>query len=1025
MTTIKDYNRLNTIMGWIAFLVAFTVYMLTLEPTASWWDCGEYISTAYKLQVGHPPGAPTFQLIGRFFSLLAFGDTSNVALMINMMSALSSALTILFLFWTITLLGRKFIRPENNHFTTNQLITILGGAFVGAMAFTFSDSFWFSASEGEVYAMSSLFTAITFWAILKWEVVADESHSLRWLILIAFMIGLTIGIHLLNLLAIPAVTFVYYFRKYKPTRKGMFLAGAISILILAVLMYLFIPGIVRLAGGFELFFVNTVGLPFNSGTIIYFAVLIGLIIWGHWYTYRRNKSVLNSVILAFVYLLIGYSSFFMLIIRSNANTPIDENNPEDAISLLSYLNREQYGTYPLYYGQYYNAPVVDYEDGTPVYIKDRAKGKYVVTDDRKGSVAVYDPRFKTIFPRMWSNQKSGHIRYYKEYGNIKGTPISVRKQDGTSETIYRPTFGENLRFFFTYQVGHMYFRYFMWNFAGRQNDIESQGEPENGNWISGINFIDSGRLGSQADLPISRENAAHNKFYLLPLILGIVGLFYHLKKDRNDTWVVFLLFLMTGLAIVVFLNQYPLQPRERDYAYAGSFYAFAIWIGFGAMGLSEFLQRKLKSQQTLAAGASVAACLVLVPGIMAQQGWDDHDRSGKYAARDFAYNYLRGCDRNSILITFGDNDTFPLWYAQEVEGFRTDVRVVNHMLASGHWYVQQMFYKMYDSDPLSFTLSYNQYENGVNNYIPVYTHPSLENKYTELSDLISFIAADDERSKLPISGGKKINFLPSSKIRLTVDARKCVENGIVPREMADRIVPYIEWEITQSGLFKNDLMVLDFLATSNWERSIYTANPSSLSEILPLDEYFHQEGMVYKFMPVKAENFYQTIGGVNAEKTYEVFTQCSWGNLNDPDVTVDRESMRNSRLPRQNYLRAAETFALRGEQEKALHLLDTCLHFFPDSKIPYDMLMIPFAELYYGLEQPDKGNAIISRLHEVYADDLRYFSSVDPAFAGRYYRDSRERTLRLLQNMLMIARQRDQQELAASIDETVKFYSGR
>jgi hypothetical protein len=885
------------------------------------------------------------------------------------------------------------------------------------MAFTFSDSFWFSASEGEVYAMSSAFTAITFWAILKWELVADEKHNLRWLILIAFMIGLTIGIHLLNLLAIPAVTFVYYFRKYKPTRKGMFAAMGISILILALLMYMFIPGIVKLAGSFELFFVNTLRMPFNSGTIIYFALIIGLIYWGHRYSVKNNKNVLNTAILAFVFLLIGYSSFFMLIIRSNANTPIDENNPEDAISLLSYLNREQYGTYPLFYGQYYNAPAVDYEDGTPVYIKDKAKKKYVITDDRKQTEAVYDSRFTTIFPRMWSNQKSGHVRYYKEYGKIKGVPVTVRNSDGESETLYRPTFVENMRFFFSYQVGHMYVRYFLWNFSGRQNDIESQGEPESGNWITGFNFIDSIRLGDQSNLPISRENPAHNKFYMLPFLLGLAGIFFHLVKNRNDAWVVFLLFLMTGIAIVVFLNQTPLQPRERDYAYTGSFYAFAIWIGLGVMGIIEFLQSKIKKNDVAVAGAVVAATVILVPGIMAQQGWDDHDRSGKYAAHDFAINYLKGCDRNSVLITYGDNDTFPLWYVQEVEGFRTDVRVFNHMLASGYWFVQQMFSKVYESDPLPFILSKEQYNNGVNNYIPIYQHPGLENTYTELSELIGFVAADDDRSKVAISAGKKINYFPSKKVRLTVDARKCVENGIVPPEMADRIVPYIEWEIKQNALFKNDLAVLDFLAASNWERALYTANPSSLSDFLDVDEYLHQEGMVYKFMPVKSENYYPGLGGVNANKTYEEFTSCRWGNLNNPDVNIDRESQRNSRLPRQNYLRAAETFMAKGEKDKAVELLDVCMKFFPDNKIPYDMMMIPFAEIYYGAGQTEKANAVVARLIEIYGDDMRYYKSLKPSFTQRHYASDIERNKRILRNLAQLAGMNDQDDLVARADE--------
>ncbi len=1008
-------------MGWVAFLIAFIVYLLTLEPTASWWDCGEYISTAYKLQVGHPPGAPTFQLIGRFFSLWAFGDTSRVALMVNVMSAFSSGLTILFLFWTITLLARKLVKTENGY-TLNQVVILLGSGFVGAMAYTFSDSFWFSAVEGEVYAMSSAFTAITFWIILKWEEVADEKHSLRWLILIAFLIGLTVGVHLLNLLTIPAITYVYYFKKYKPTSKGIILAGVISIVLLALLMFVFIPGIVSLAGSFELFFVNSIGMPFNSGTIIYFALILGLIYAGHRYTVKRNRPVLNTMILAFVFLLIGYSSFFILIIRSNAHTPINENNPEDAIGLLSYLNREQYGTTPLFYGPYYNAPVVDYKDGTPVYVKDKAKGKYVITDDRKESEAVYDPRFETIFPRMYSNQKSGHIKYYKEYGHIKGVPITVNKPDGSSETLMKPTFSENLRYFFSYQLGYMYLRYFMWNFSGRQNDIESQGEPEDGNWITGFNFIDSIWLGNQSHLPISRDNPAHNKFYMLPLILGLIGFFYHLKKHRNDTWIVTLLFLMTGLAIVIYLNQYPLQPRERDYAYAGSFYAFAIWIGLGVMAITEYIQNKLKKKELVVAGSVIAATMILVPGIMGQQGWKDHDRSGKYAARDFAFNYLRGCDKNSVLITFGDNDTFPLWYAQEVEGFRTDVRVLNHMLASGHWYVHQMFTKAYDSDPLPFTLSWAQYDNGINNYIPIYEHPSLENKYTELSDLIKFVAMDNDRSKISVSGGKKINYLPTRKVRLTVDAKKCVENGIVPKELADKIVPYIDWEIKQNALYKNDLALLDFLATDNWERSIYTANPSSLDGILDIDEYLHQEGMVYKFMPVKAENYYKGIGGVNPDKTYEVFTNCSWGNLNNPKVTVDRESYRNVRLPRQNYLRAAETFLMRGDKQKAVALLDTCIYFFPDSKIQYDMMMIPFAEIYYGADQVEKANAVVSRLIDIYSDDLRYYKSLDPSFTQKYYSAAEDRAVRILMNLSQLTKQYKQNDIAARVDDLVARY---
>lgn len=1011
-----DFVKMNRLLGWVTFLVAALVYFLTLEPTASWWDCGEYIATAYKLQVGHPPGAPTFQMIGRFFSLFAFGNTDKVALMINAMSAISSALTILFLFWTITLLARKVMGREET-LSRGQQLAVLGSGLVGALAYTFSDSFWFSAVEGEVYAMSSLVTAVTFWAILRWERDADKKHSLKWIILITFLIGLSIGIHLLNLLAIPAITFVYYFKKYKPTTKGMLLVGGLSLIVLAVMLYIIIPGIVSLAGSFELFFVNSIGLPFNSGTIIYFALLIGVIVWGHNYTRRKGMVAFNTVILGLIFLLIGYSSFFMLVIRSNANVPIDENNPEDAIALLSYLNREQYGSYPIFYGHYYNAPIVDYEDGTPIYVRSNEKGKYIVTDDRSGTKPVYDPRFMTVFPRMWSNQRDVHIELYKQYGKVKGVPISVKKNDGTSEVRYRPTFAENLRFFFSYQVGHMYVRYFMWNFAGRQNDIESQGEPDAGNWISGIDFIDSARLGDQSALPDSWENAARNKFYFLPLLLGLIGFFWHFNRSKRDTLVVALLFLMTGLAIVIYLNQYPVQPRERDYAYAGSFYAFAIWIGLGVLALFDAFTKRFGKEAVAAIGLTLAT-LVLVPGIMAQQGWDDHDRSGKYAARDFAVTYLTGCDPNSVVVTFGDNDTFPLWYVQEVEGFRTDVRVVNHMLASGAWYAQQMFNKVYDSEPLRLTLSFDQYEKGVNDYIPFYER-NLKG-HTELKEIIGFIASERDQTKLSLQSGKKMNYLPTKKIRLTVDSAKCVDNGIVPLEMAGRIVPYIEWEIRQNALYKNDLLILDFLATSDWERALYLSNPSQLSHILGLDEYLHQEGMVYKFMPVKADNYYPGFAGVNAEKSYEIFTrESSWGNLHDPSVTVDRESARSSRHPKQNHLRTAETLMELGKTEKALEVLDTCLYYFPHEKFPFDMLMLPFAETYISAGEEEKGIEILEILKDRYLDELRYYNSLDPDFADLHYSNEIRMAMTILNRVGMIAGQNGREDIRTDIDSIV------
>ena len=930
---MENYNKLNRLIGWLVFLIATITYFLTLEPTASWWDCGEYIATAYKLQVGHPPGAPLFQLLGRFFSLFAFGDTSKVAMMVNAMSALSSSFTILFLFWTITMLARKLVVPAGEMSKAN-MFSILGSGVVGALAFTFSDSFWFSAAEGEVYAMSSFFTAITFWAILRWELVADQKHADRWIILIAFLVGLSIGVHMLNLLAIPAIAFVYYFKKYKATTKGALITVAISMALLSIIMYIIIPGIVSLSTSFELFFVNSIGMPFNSGTMIYFVLLIGLIILGLRLSIKYKRVLLNTVVLSFVFILIGYSSFFLLIIRSNEKTPINENSPEDAISLLSYLNREQYGSWPIFHGQYYTAPAVDYDDGNPLYIKDRKAGKYIITDKRAGTIPVYDKRFTTIFPRMWSAQKPEHKRMYNQYLNNSRT-INV---DG--EPIVKPSFGDNLGFFFDYQLGHMYLRYFMWNFVGRQNDIEAQPGPKNGNWLSGIGFIDNARLGPQNNLPESMQNAAHNKFYFLPLLLGLFGLFFHLNRSKKDTLVVALLFFMTGFAIVLYLNQYPYQPRERDYAYAGSFYAFAIWIGLGVMGLYEGL-KKLYGENYIAAAGIGTACLVLVPGIMAQQGWDDHDRSGKYTARDFGMNYMVSCDPDAVLITNGDNDTFPLWYVQEVEDFRTDVRVVNYMLSSGYWYVHQLGRKIYDSEPLPFTLNPDQYEKGRNQYI-MYVDRGIKG-YTEVSDLIDFIASEDERTKLPLTTGEKINYMPTKKLRLTVDSAKCVQNGIVPPELAHLIVPYIEWEVRQNALYKNDLMLLDFLASNNWERPLYFANPSSLEKVLDIDQYCHLEGNVYKFMPVKATDYIPGLGGVHADKSYDIImNDFSWGNLNDPSVTVDRESYRHARILKQNFLRIAQALMNQNKPDMAADILDTCLFYFPSDKIHYDIIMMPF-----------------------------------------------------------------------------------
>jgi hypothetical protein len=1013
---MKKYNKLNNIFGWITFVLASVVFLLTIEPTASWWDCGEYIATAFKLQVGHPPGAPLFQMIGRFFSLFAFGDVSHVARMVNAMSALCNGFTILFLFWSITMLAKKIVVKAGQEITNGQMYTIFAAAFIGSMAYTFTDSFWFSGVEGEVYAMSSFFTALTFWAILKWDVVADEKHASRWIILIAFLIGLAIGVHLLNLLVIPATCLVFYFRKFKTTRWGVVATLAVGIILLAIVMFLIIPGVVELSGKFEMVFVNGFGLPFNSGTVFYFLLLIGLLAWGLFYTRKKGHSIVNTAILAFTFILIGYSSFVMLVIRANAGTPINENAPKDAISLLSYLNREQYGDFPIFYGQYYDAPIVDYKDGNPVYAKDEAQKKYVVIDEKKGTQPVYDPRFTTIFPRMWSNQRRGAPEFYKNWGG-PGTPIDVTNQDGKTETRVRPSFGENLKFFFTYQVGVMYIRYLMWNFSGRQNDVQGFGSsPTDGNWITGIPFLDKYRLGNpQTNLPESMKNRATNKYFMLPFLLGLIGFFYQARKDYQGSLVVTLLFIMTGLAIVVYLNQQPYEPRERDYAYAGSTYAFAFWIGFGVIYLIELVKKYLKKEM-LTIGLVTLLLLILVPGIMAKENWNDHDRSGKYSCRDFAAGYLTSCDKQGILFTNGDNDTFPLWYDQEVEGIRTDVRVVNLMLASGSWYIDQMYKKAYDSDPVPLTLRQDQYRPGTNDIIIFYDQGIPG--YVELKDLVDFIKSDDPKTFITLNNGERIKYYPTKHVKITVNKEECLKNGIVPKYFADQMVDSIFWTIKSNQLYKNDIMMLDIIASCGWKRPLYFAAPSSVNHCFNVDTFCLSKGWTYQFMPVKSdpEDYIPGMGSVDAEGSYDaLMNKCQYGNLSDPHVYVDPESLNNSVRPKTSMLRVAQHFINHGQKDKAVKIMDRYFKEFPDSKFVLDMYDLPYAELYYKAGETAKANKIVERLLEIYRQNLDFYYS----YTGKdreYFKDDIQTALGMLRRMGTVTKEHGQNQLSSKLD---------
>ncbi len=1012
---VNQYKKLNNIIGWAVFVVAATVYVLTSEPTASFWDCGEYIATSYKLQVGHPPGAPFFQLMGRFFSLFAGSNTALVARMVNTMSALASGFTILFMFWSMTLLGRKIATVKGAELNESKILAIFGSAIVGSLAYTFSDSFWFSAVEGEVYASSSFYTAITFWAILKWEENYEDKRAFKWLILMAYIIGLSIGVHLLNLLCIPAIVFVYYFKMYQPTRKGIIISSIVSIVLLVGVLYGIIPWIVRLSGLFERLFINSFGLPFGSGTVFYFAVLIAGIIYGIMYSIKHQKVVMNTILLSLTFLLIGYSTFFILVIRSNANTPLDENNPDNATALVAYLEREQYGSNPLFYGQYYNAPSEKYVDGNPVYtkaylvmaddkqyatfyekneaekyIKDNKgegkftiKGKYVISDQKKNTETVYDDRFCTLFPRMWSPE---HADTYESWGDVKGTPIKVHERDG-DKIINKPTFWENFNFFRNYQLNVMYFRYFMWNFSGRQNDIQFRGERTNGNWITGIKAFDELRVGPQDNIPDGLKNKGTNKFYLLPLLIGIIGMYFHFNREYKGAVAVMLLFFMTGIAIEIYLNMYAYQPRERDYAFAGSFYAFAMYIGFGVYAIFDFLSRKMNPKT--AAVVATLGCFLLAPTLMAKDGWDDHDRSGRYTCLNFAENYLNSCAPNAILFTNGDNDTFPLWYAQEVEGIRTDVRVINLSLLNTDWYIDQAKRKAYDSDPVPFALTKEKYIQGTRDFVYFNKEANPQGLFVNVKDAMKFVSDDNNTQMMSI--GKSLSYFPTNKFSIPVDKDAVIKYGVVPASLRDSILNTVDFTINGYGVQKNNLMILDLLANFDWKRPVYFAITTGADAYIGLENYFQLEGLTYRLVPLKAHSSDGQSGTVNTAIMYKnLMEKFKWGGIDNPKVYLDEQNTRMIWNFRNNFARLANALIDEGKKDMALKVLDRCEQVITDKLIPYNFYVIPMAEAYIKAGRADKGKAILSRLLERTSIEMDYFFRFEMKDARNLDSDKRQ-----------------------------------
>jgi len=957
---MQNYKLWNTLCGWAVFAVAATTYLMTMEPTASFWDCGEFISSAHKLDVGHPPGAPFFMLMGHFFSLFA-SDVSHVAMCVNALSALASAFTILFLFWTITALGRKLL-PDAGSMTLRQGIALLGAGAVGALAYTFSDTFWFSAVEGEVYASSSLFTALVFWLILKWDEQADEEGSDKWLILIMYLMGVSIGVHLLNLLTIPAIVLVYYFRRYEFSWKGVTLAFLASVAVLATVLYGIIPGVPTVAGWFELLFVNGLGCPFNTGLAVYIVLTVLALVAGIWFSYKKLEEGetplrrwVNTGLIMLAVVLVGYSSYAAIVIRSSADTPMDQNSPDNVFSLKYYLNREQYGDRPLLFGQTYNAPVKLRIQGNmciPVEKQGHAqyapapktegeKDRYVVTGYKNNY--VFMDEFKMLFPRMYSAD-GRHVQAYKEWADIKGRRV---KYDycGQQKTEYCPTFGENLRFFFRYQVNFMYWRYFMWNFSGRQNDLQSYGDISKGNWLTGIPFIDNAMLGDQSLLPTElRENKGHNVYYMLPLLLGLIGLCWQIgvrrKNAKGETenagWrsftITFLLFFLTGLAIVVYLNQTPYQPRERDYAYAGSFYAFCIWIGLGVMAISAFIDRLKSNEQakTALTAIAVAVCL-LVPAQMASQNWDDHDRSNRYSCRDFGANYLKSCETQGIIFSNGDNDTFPLWYNQEVEEVGTDLRVCNLSYLQTDWYIDQMKRPYYESKGLPITWEYKDYMPGKNEVVWV------ENKLNaplSVEKAFSFLRSDDPRTK---RDGE--NYIPSDQ--LYVDGP---DGERIDLKKARRYT-------------RSEMMVMEMLEQNNWERPMYFAVTVGDDYYLGLRPYFELTGLAYRITPTKSKDGRSR---VNTEVMYEnMMHRFQYGNMNIPGIYIDENLMRMCHTHRMMFLELAEALFREGKKDKCREVLDYADEMLPPCNIPYDYTSASMASIYYALGDNEKADTIM------------------------------------------------------------------
>ena len=1028
-----NFKKWNTILGWFTFLIALTTYTLTAEPTVSFWDAGEYILTSAKLQVGHPPGAPFFQMLGAFFAMFAL-EPSQVGFMMNMMSAMSSAFTILFMFWTITLLLKKLVGHKND-MSQAKAIAILGSGVVGSLAFAFTDSFWFNAVETEVYAMATLIMAVLFWLGLRWEQDMDKPRGNRWLILISFIIGLSFGVHFMGLLTIPAIGLIYFFKNHKTvTVKNFIIANVVSVAILLFIFKLLAPNILKIFSVFEIFFVNSIGLPFNSGSIIAGILLVVIIVYALKYTSKKGMVHINTGVLCVTFIIIGFSTWLLLPIRANADVVINENNPSSARELLAYYNLEQYPETHLFYGPQFTDQYAyldennPYVDDKPKYEKDHVKGEYVIVNNYKKAKQNYNHEHASILPRMWSSEHAENYMMFSGFLEFKLKPeyqmenqlrtaINNFKKDVAQGNVdyedynnflkryknyidvEKPSLWKNITYMFEYQLGYMYWRYFMWNFSGKQDDI--QGKYDNhGNWITGIQPLDENLLGlSQANLPSDvKNNKGRNTYYLLPFILGLLGFLFLFSKDKKLFWTMLVFFLFTGIAIQVYTNVRPFEPRERDYSVVGSFYVFALWIGFGVYSLFDAL-KKYVTPKLLAPSISIL-CLVLVPGILAANNWDDHDRSNKYTARSMAKMYLDSCAENGILFTIGDNDTFALWYAQEIEGYRTDVRVVNTSLFQTDWYIDQMKRKAYESDPVPSQLTHDLYKYGTNDYIII--EPVVKDTLL-VKQFLDFIASNNPKTKYKYILEQKgidlsqvrvqdltSSYLPTEFLRIPVNKENALKYGIVKAKDADKIVPYIDIHITGNALYKNRLLMLDIVANNDWKRPIYfTGGSFGDDDYIWMKDYLQLDGMCYKLVPIKtavdrANPF--DMGRVDSNLMYEKVKKWDWGNSGE-NIYHDPETRKNSITYRGNLARLIEQLINEEQLNKAEEIADIAMTNMPVDYFGYYTLLEPYITAYYEVGSKAKAQKLYKDVAKKYQENLAYYSGLKLADQDRMFED--------------------------------------